>query len=214
MIPYLKISCLYFKRISATCKQLDINQNVYISLINQLYKKTTWETYFGLKGVHSLLWDAGQFFNVNEIQRPLHFGNSRYFELSFGVLLEHSKHLLDKGENENNSRYMYRPKKKKYGAYFGKVSEDSSIIWVQRTFVRGLGHVIKGNVNSFDLIPRGTERSLKGGNIVKFSLLIHHPKYNIEISKKWQEGMWKDQVKSHFNSSLAREDGDLDWDEN
>lgn len=45
--------------------------------------------------------------------------------------------------------------------------------------MRGMGHMIKGNVNSFDLIPKGTERSLKGDNIVKFSLLIHHPKYNI-----------------------------------
>lgn len=80
--------------------------------------------------------------------------------------------------------------------------------------MRDVGHMIKGNVNSFDFISRGTGRSLEGGNIVKFSLLIHHPKCNIGISKKGQEEMWKDQVKSHFNSSLAREDGDLDWDEN
>lgn len=77
-----------------------------------------------------------------------------------------------------------------------------------------MGDMIKGNVNTFDLIPKGTERSLKGGNIVKSSLLIHHHKYNIEIGKKGQKGMWEDQVKSHFNSSLAREDGDLDWVEN
>lgn len=80
--------------------------------------------------------------------------------------------------------------------------------------MRGMGDMIKGNVNTFDLIPKGTERSLKGGNIVKSSLLIHRPKYNIRTGRKGQEGKWEDQVKSHFNSSLAREDGDLGLDEN
>lgn len=75
-------------------------------------------------------------------------------------------------------------------------------------------HMAEGNVNTFDLIPKGPGRSLKGGNIIKSSLLIHHPQFNIGTGKKGQAGMWEDQVQSHFSSSLAREDGDLDWDEN
>lgn len=76
--------------------------------------------------------------------------------------------------------------------------------------MRGRAHMIKGSVKC--LIPKGTKKTLKGSNTIKISLLIYHPKYNIEIDNKGQEEMWGDQVKSHFKSGLEREDGSLDWD--
>lgn len=73
---------------------------------------------------------------------------------------------------------------------FGEARECGSIVSVQRTFVRARGHMIKGSIKNFHLIPKGTKKPLKGSNIVKSSLLIHPPKYKTRIDKKVQEGMW------------------------
>lgn len=45
----------------------------------------------------------------------------------------------------------------------------------------------RGHMINFDLFLKGTEKPLKGNNIVKFSLLTHHHKYNIGIDKGQEE---------------------------
>lgn len=58
------------------------------------------------------------------------------------------------------------------------------------------GQVMKGIVKDFDLIPKGTEKLLRGRNAVNFSFLIHYPE-------------WGDQVRGHVNRGLGREDSSV-----
>lgn len=44
--------------------------------------------------------------------------------------------------------------------------------------------MIRSSVKNFDLIPKGTEKLLMGKRYVKFSLLIHHPKYNTGLEMR------------------------------